>query len=139
MKENCYKHKVQYYETDQMQIVHHSNYIRWFEEARGDLLEKLGIGYATMEEKGIIIPVLEAQCQYKVMVKYPDEVYIIPKVVAFNGIKMTVEYEIIDVKTEELRATGKSVHCFLNTKYQPMSLKKYHKELYDILEKLIEK
>ena len=40
-----YEHKVQYYETDGMGIVHHSNYIRWFEEARVDLLEQLGYGY----------------------------------------------------------------------------------------------
>lgn len=40
-----YQHKVQYYETDQMGIVHHSNYIRWFEEARTDYMEKMGMGY----------------------------------------------------------------------------------------------
>ena len=37
MEETVYMHEVQYYETDAMQIVHHSNYIRWFEEARHDL------------------------------------------------------------------------------------------------------
>ena len=40
-----YKHKVNYYETDKMGITHHSNYIRWMEEARIDYLEKLGYGY----------------------------------------------------------------------------------------------
>ena len=49
-----YKHLVQYYETDQMGIVHHSNYIRWFEEARSFLLEENGFGYKKMEESGII-------------------------------------------------------------------------------------
>ena len=49
-----YKHKVQYYETDQMGIVHHSNYIRWFEEARTDYMEQMGLGYDQMEEKGIL-------------------------------------------------------------------------------------
>ena len=39
-----YKHLVQYYETDQMGIVHHSNYIRWFEEARSYILEENGFG-----------------------------------------------------------------------------------------------
>ena len=50
-----YTHKVQYYETDQMGIVHHSNYIRWFEEARSDVLEKAGMGYDVMEAEGVII------------------------------------------------------------------------------------
>ena len=49
---NPCEHKVQYYETDGMGIVHHSNYIRWFEEARVDLLEQLGFGYDRIEEAG---------------------------------------------------------------------------------------
>ena len=60
-----YDHKVQYYETDGMGIVHHSNYIRWFEEARVDLLEQLGFGYDRIEEAGYSGPVLEVSCQYK--------------------------------------------------------------------------
>ena len=58
MEITAYRHRVQYYETDQMKVVHHSNYIRWFEEARTDFLEKSGFSYAWMEEQGIIIPVL---------------------------------------------------------------------------------
>ena len=54
-EQKAYQHKVQYYETDQMGIVHHSNYIRWFEEARTDYMERLGIGYEKMEEQGTVI------------------------------------------------------------------------------------
>ena len=53
MKLKAYEHKTQYYETDQMGIIHHSNYIRWFEEARTDLLRQMGIGYEEMEARGI--------------------------------------------------------------------------------------
>ena len=53
-----YDHKVQYYETDGMGIVHHSNYIRWFEEARVDLLEQLGFGYRDL------IDVIEGHDRY---------------------------------------------------------------------------
>lgn len=53
---NKYIHKVQNYETDQMGIVHHSNYIRWFEEARCDLLDYMGVGFADLEKQGIISP-----------------------------------------------------------------------------------
>ncbi len=52
-----YIHKVQYYETDQMAFVHHSNYIRWFEEARLDFMEQAGAPYASMEAQGFISPV----------------------------------------------------------------------------------
>lgn len=54
-----YTHRVQYYETDKMGIVHHSNYIRWFEEARIDWMRHCGISYREMEKQGIIVPVLE--------------------------------------------------------------------------------
>ena len=54
MKYEVYEHKTQYYETDQMGIIHHSNYIRWFEEARVHMMEQLGMGYDAMEEAGVI-------------------------------------------------------------------------------------
>ena len=47
-----YKHTVQYYETDKMGITHHSNYIRWMEEARVDFLKSTGFGYDKLEEMG---------------------------------------------------------------------------------------
>ena len=63
---NKYIHKVQNYETDQMGIVHHSNYIRWFEEARTAYLEEAGAGYKGMEEAGIISPVVSVACRYQI-------------------------------------------------------------------------
>lgn len=71
-----YRHKTQYYETDQMGIVHHSNYIRWFEEARTDFLEKLGMGYDRMEAEGIISPVLSVSCEYRTMTHFGETVAI---------------------------------------------------------------
>ena len=49
-----YRHIVQYYETDKMGITHHSNYIRWMEEARIDFLRQIGWDYAKLESIGII-------------------------------------------------------------------------------------
>ena len=71
-----YKHKVQYYETDQMAVVHHSNYIRWFEEARVELLERIGMSYDRLEREGLISPVLGVKAQYKSMVRFGDSVEI---------------------------------------------------------------
>ncbi|MEG1427807.1 MAG: thioesterase family protein, partial [Oscillospiraceae bacterium] len=71
-----YERKVNYYETDKMAIVHHSNYIRWFEEARIELMEHMGLPYEKMEAAGIQIPVLEVRCNYKSMVRFGDTVKI---------------------------------------------------------------
>ncbi len=109
-----YLHKVQYYETDQMGVVHHSNYIRWFEDARTDLLERAGLGYDTMEERGIVVPVLAVSCEYKTSVRYGESVAIIPTVEAYTGLRLTISYRIVDAGTGETRATGETRHAFLD-------------------------
>ena len=58
------EHLVQYYETDQMGVTHHSNYIRWFEEARTKLFEEIGLGYKGREEMGIMSPVVGLTAKY---------------------------------------------------------------------------
>ena len=68
---DTYTHKVQYYETDKMGCVHHSNYIRWMEEARVELLDRLGIGFSMMETRGIISPVVGIQCRLRRAGKRP--------------------------------------------------------------------
>ena len=60
-----YKRKINYYETDKMGIVHHSNYIRFLEESRCYWLESLGIPMEYLEENGYTIPTLEVNCKYK--------------------------------------------------------------------------
>lgn len=134
-----YEHQAQYYETDQMGIIHHSNYIRWFEEARTDLMDQIGFGYDQMEKRGIIVPVLSINCDYKSMVRYNDRVYIIPKIDVFNGIRLQISYRVIDKKTGELRASGESKHCFLNSNSRPVSLKKTDKDLFDLFEAYVGK
>ena len=69
-----YKHKVNYYETDKMGITHHSNYIRFMEEARVYFLEQIGWGYDKFEEKGIISPVVSVTCNYKHTSTFTDEI-----------------------------------------------------------------
>ncbi|MEY8446382.1 thioesterase family protein [Enterococcus ratti] len=105
-----------YYETDQMGVIHHSNYIRWLEEARVALLDHLGFSYKKIETYGIVIPVLEVTCQYKKMIHYAEAVRILPKVEHYNGIKLDFSYKIYGANDEILRATGSSNHCFLLAK-----------------------
>ena len=132
-----YTHKAQYYETDQMGIIHHSNYIRWFEESRIDLLEQIGFGYKKMEEVGISSPVLEVKCEFKSMVRFWDTVYIIPRIELFTGVKLTISYKVMDAVSGELRAVGETRHCFLDTRGVPVSLKKKNEEIYSIIQACI--
>lgn len=132
-------HKVQYYETDQMQIVHHSNYIKWFEEARTYLLEEIGFSYHEMEKTGIVVPVLSVQADYKSMVRFGETVEIVAKVTTFTGVKLIVSYEVRDIETQEVRSIGETKHAFLDKEtYRPMSLKRKHKDLYQLFNDLLE-
>lgn len=131
-KISLYEHRVSYYETDQMGIVHHSNYIRWFEDARVDFLEKAGFSYAKMEEIGIMIVVLGASCDYKVSARFGDTVVVIPQISEFNGFKMTVSYRVCNRENGVLLATGETRHCFTDLKLKPVRTKKEYPEVYKI-------
>ncbi|MFV0465296.1 MAG: acyl-CoA thioesterase [Lachnospiraceae bacterium] len=124
-----YEHTAKYYETDQMGIIHHSNYIRWMEEARMDLMDQMGFTYKEMEELEVISPVLSVTCEYKSMVHFDDTVVIETKMTSYNGIKMTLEYRMTDKRTGELRTLAKSEHCFLNRSGKPISLKRIYPEI----------
>ena len=124
-----YEHKAMYYETDQMGIIHHSNYIRWMEEARMDLMEQMGYNYKQLEEAEIISPVLSVECQYKSMVHFNDTVIIETKISYYDGVKMTIQYRMTDKERGELRTLAKSEHCFLNASGKPISLKRSYPEI----------
>lgn len=132
-----YEHRAQYYETDQMGIIHHSNYIRWMESARIDFMNKLGVNYRKMEETGVISPVLSVTCQYKSMVKFDDVVLIEPKIKKYNGVKLIIEYTITDKATGELRTLAESSHCFLDKEKHPVSLKRSYPEFHNAFMKYV--
>lgn len=133
-----YQHKVQYYETDQMGIVHHSNYIRWFEEARIDYMEQLGLGYDKMEEQDILSPVLSVEADYLRMVHFGETVTIETHVKEYNGIKLTVAYEVISDKTDMVHSRGITRHCFINRDGRPLSLKQACPQFHEMFSKALE-
>lgn len=124
-----YEHHTKYYETDQMGIIHHSNYVKWMEEARMNLLEQIGLSYKEMEAMEIISPVLTISVEYRSMVHFDDTVVIETKITEYNGIKLGLEYVMYDKKTGEVRATAQSSHCFLTRSGKPISLKRTYPEL----------
>lgn len=133
MKSVFYRHKVQYYETDKMNCVHHSNYIRWFEEARTFLMDQGGFGYAAMEALGVMSPVLEVEAQYRSMARFGDTVVIETSLERYTGTRVEFSYAVRDEATGELRCAGKSRHCFLGPQGRPVSLRRacpeYHQRI----------
>jgi len=133
-----YKRKINYYETDKMGIVHHSNYIRFFEEARCALLEEAGLPYDLMEEKGILSPVLGVSCKYKQHVTFGDTIEVHTYIKDFSGVKFTVAYEIYNNKTNSLCVIGESNHCFTDSNLKTLNIKKHHIDVFENFMNLIE-
>ncbi len=133
-----YCRSLNYYETDQMGIIHHSNYIRLFEEARLDMMKKVGLDYKTLEEIGIIIPVTFVECRYLVPLRFDEEITIHTRMTKYDGIKMEVSYEIYKTDRGELCTTGKTGHCFLDKELKPIRMKKRYPELFSKLKGMVE-
>ena len=132
-----YIHKVNYYETDKMGITHHSNYIRWMEEARVDFLNQIGCGYKKLEEQGIISPVINIECEYKVPTTFEDKIEIEINVEEFKGVKLVLKYIMKNIETNEVVLIGKSMHCFVDKDNKPIILKKRFPEVDKLLRELL--
>jgi len=131
-----YLHKVQYYETDKMGVTHHANYIRWMEEARVDFMEQMGFPYAVMEEKGVFSPVTSVSCDYKHPTTFGDAVSIAVTVEAFNGVVMTIGYDMKNQREETVCAAS-SQHVFLSREGRFVRLKREMPGFYDAIAALL--
>lgn len=85
---------VRYYETDQMGIVHHSNYIRYFECGRMAMLEEVGLPMHKIEESGIMLPIISVECRYKWPAKLGDRLKIVSYFKELPRVRFTVMSEV---------------------------------------------
>lgn len=132
-----YRREINYYETDKMGVVHHSNYIRFLEEARCKWLKQLDISMEYLEEKGYTIPTLEINCQYKNHVTSGDIITIKPIVTEYNGVRMTVSYDVKDEKTGKEVIKAWTKHCFTNKELRPINMKKSNIKIHNTFEELM--
>ena len=127
------KHKVQCYETDMMGVTHHANYIRWMEEARIDFLDQIGFPYKRMEDEGILSPVKSLQVNYLKPCTFGDEVEITVGVKDFNGVVITITYDMH--MNNELIFTGMSEHVFLDHSGKFVRMKRVMPEFCEAVER----
>lgn len=127
-----YIHKIHYYETDKMGITHHSNYIRFMEEARMNFLSEIGYPMSRLESEGITSPVVSVNCDYKKPSTYDDEIEIEVTLTQYTGVKLSLAYTMKNVQTGNLIATATSTHCFIDGNGRPIAVKKNFPE-FDVL------
>ena len=119
-----YQHKVHYYETDRMGVTHHSNYIRFMEEARVAYLDAIGASYARMEADGVISPVIEVSGRYWHTTTFDDPLEIEVYIKSITTFKLKIGYTIHC--RGEVVFEGWSLHCFLDKAGRPLSIDEHY-------------
>ena len=105
--------EVRYYETDQMGIVHHSNYIRYFECGRTAMLKELGLPIEKIEEAGVMLPVVSVECRYKVPARLGDTLRVVSMIDEVPRAKLVIRTEIFN-PAGQLVCEGEVVLGFIN-------------------------
>lgn len=130
--------KTRYGETDQMGIIYHPNYYIYFEMGRTEYLrEAAGISYKEMEELGIMMPLTETHCKYRVPAKYDDEILVRTIIKEMTVARIAFSYKLLRTSDEVLLAEGETVHAFANTSGKPVNMKKYNSNLYSTLYEMV--
>ena len=124
---------VRYAETDQMGIVHHSNYPVWFEAARTDFIRNLGMPYSKIEGRGLLLPLLELKCKYKGAAKYEDEILIKTSIKEFSITRITFFYEVYKLGNNVAITCGETTHTWTNKDLKPINIKKIAPDIFELL------
>lgn len=115
MHKNETKIRVRYGETDQMGVVYHANYATYFEVGRTEWLRQYGITYKSMEDTGIMLPVISLEIKYKNPAKYDDELTVVTSIKNLPRARIEFDYELVNA-SGELLATGNTVLVFVDMK-----------------------
>ena len=94
--------RIRYSETDQMGVVYHGNYLQYLEIGRVEWLRAMGISYKSMEENGIMLPVISLQINYKKSAVYDDLITVVTKLKKKPTVRIEFDYEIYNEKGEQL-------------------------------------
>jgi acyl-CoA thioester hydrolase len=129
--------KVRYVETDKMNVVHHSNYLIYFEVGRTEFITKCGMSYSEMEEKGMMIPLAESNCKYIQGAKYEDELLIKTWIKELTPVKVEFSYSVVREKDQKEIAKGSTLHVFVNNNFKIINLKKTHPDILEKFQSLV--
>ena len=105
-------HRVKFFDTDAMGVVHHSNYIRWFETGRVEFLRRLDITLTEMMDDGILFPLVEVNAKFHAPAKFDDELEITTTAEALTRAKMKFNYVIRRCGEEKILVEGTSTNVF---------------------------
>ncbi len=130
--------RTRYGETDQMGIIYHPNYYVYFEMGRTEFLrEAAGMSYKEMEAAGVMLPLAETHCKYRIPALYDDELIVRTSIKEMTVARIAFLYRLLRVSDGAVLAEGETVHAFTNKNGKPINMKKYNSELFDKLYELM--
>jgi len=106
--------KVYYKDVDQMGIVYYSRYFEYFEEARTELLNSIGLDVTSIENQGIQLPVIESHCEYLKGAKFEQDLIIKTAILDIPKARLKIDYNVYKDHSNELLVKGYTVHAFMN-------------------------
>lgn len=117
--------KVYYRDVDQMGIVYYTRYLEYFEEARTELLDSLGLTISFIEDRGIQLPVIASHCDYKRGAKLEDKLVIEASIAEIPKVKLNINYYIFDKGSNKQLVTGYTRHAFTDKFGNPKRAPKF--------------
>ena len=104
--------RVIYADTDAMQIVYHTNYIKWFEVGRNEFMRGNGFRHQDLAEGGLTLPLTQVFCHFLLPARYDDVVLVETTLDYFRRVSIKFKYEIWDESRENVLVEGYTVHAF---------------------------
>ncbi len=123
-------HRVSYGETDAMGVVYYANYLHLFERGRSELIRELGFSYATVEERGIFLPVREATCRYFAPARYDDVIHIRTGLSAQSRASLSFCYEIANEDKTRVLTRGTTQHAVVDATGKPVRVPEWLSALF---------
>jgi len=113
-----YSHKLRsrYGETDKMGYVYYGRYLEYFEVARTEMIRSFGLSYRELEEKGVMLPVIHSELEYKIPVHYDVEMEIKVKVFDMPNVRLQTFYEVLTENSDKPHVFGEVSLCFMDAK-----------------------
>ena len=132
-----YTRAVFYYETDKMGVVHHSNYIRWLEEARNSYFNDVNLAYVETESYGVMSPVTDFNMKFKHFAKFGDTFTVRLKMTKYTGVRFRMAYTIVN-QTDDTLIEAESGHAFIGENLRPVSLARTIPQRHELMKALME-
>jgi acyl-CoA thioester hydrolase len=142
--------RVRYQETDQMGVVYHTNYLNWFEIGRTEWIRAIGITYKELEQRGLLLPLTDAEIKFHLPARYDDQLTIYTKMSEYSNVRVKFSSEIrrhsdsshtdetsglitVPEPSGELLVSGITRHVWVNRAWKAVRIDKEAPDLYQII------